>query len=236
MATKISLALADDIIAISPGIIELLQSKYGVPEGKAIHLAPISVEQHELKKNWRDTNGQIHFGIFARLSSDKGIQYALKALAKLHAEGTKATLDIYGEGNYSQQLLNLTKNLGLQEIVRFHTWVAQPLNQMLKIDCLLLPSLSEGTPRCILEAASLGIPCIATLVGGVPDIIDHGKTGWLVPFGHPPKLAEAMRRVIVDPLILIKAGTQAMAKIQSSHSIANEITNLTRVFEQVNAP
>jgi glycosyltransferase involved in cell wall biosynthesis len=124
-------------------------------------------------------------------------------------------LVIYGDGPQETELRALVAHLGLSDRVDFAGWTESPLDAVLDIDCLLLPSFSEGTPRSILEAASVGVPAIATRVGGIPDIVSDGESGWLVPAGDVESLLSVMEIVIQDPSLLTVAGAAARERMLS---------------------
>jgi len=105
-----------------------------------------------------------------------------------------------------------------------------------ELDALVLPSRREGTPLVILEAMAAGIPPIATHVGGVPDVVEDGRTGILVPPGDPAALAEAIRRVVDDPGLrrrLAEAGRHAARTRFSAGAMAARYLD---VYRGVGAP
>jgi glycosyltransferase involved in cell wall biosynthesis len=81
-------------------------------------------------------------------------------------------------------------------------------------DVLVLPSLSDARPRCIIEAMSLGLPVIATSVGGIPTLVDDGATGLLVPAGDPQALARAIRRLADSPGLRSRLGRAGRARAE----------------------
>jgi len=95
---------------------------------------------------------------------------------------------------------------------------------------LCLPSLHEGIPRCLLEAMSMGVPVIATKVGGVPELIHHEKTGILVPPRDPKKLAEAIIRLLTDYELSRKIGRQGKLVVRSRYSWEATLAQLMNLF------
>ena len=138
------------------------------------------------------------------LRHEKGLDYLLKALKILSEEGINVELCIVGDGPYKSKLVNLAQSLNIADKVRFCGYL--PLGAELqefyaRADVFVLPSISEGTPRVLLEAMARGVPIVAARVGGIPDIILHEQTGLLVSPGDEQDLASAIHRLIKDKKI-----------------------------------
>jgi glycosyltransferase involved in cell wall biosynthesis len=139
------------------------------------------------------------FAAVARLSPEKNLSLLLDAFATVAAGDRRTMLLIVGDGPERQALEAQAGRLGLQDRVRFagiRTDMAQvyPL-----IDCLVLPSLSEGMPLVVLEAMSRAIPVIASAVGEVPRLLANTRHGRLVPPGDEPALRAAMLAALAQP-------------------------------------
>jgi glycosyltransferase involved in cell wall biosynthesis len=136
-----------------------------------------------------------------RLSPEKGHAHLLSALARLSARGVEYHLDIVGTGQMESILRTQAERLGLGPRVTFHGYVpyGPPLFDLYRrAGALVLPSLTEGFPQVINEALSLGLPVVATRVGGIPSFLEHEVTALLMPPRDIPALAEAVQRIITD--------------------------------------
>lgn len=129
------------------------------------------------------------------LTPVKGATYLIEAFASVAASFPQATLHLAGpesDASYRAALGRLAKSLGQEKRVRFHGALTQ--RQLAELFASawvsVLPSLSEGLPRVVIESMAAGTPVIASRVGGIPELIDDGRTGWLVPAGGAPALAE----------------------------------------------
>jgi glycosyltransferase involved in cell wall biosynthesis len=131
-----------------------------------------------------------------KLSSIKGIPYLIKAMTFIK----EGTLLIIGDGPERKKSELLLHALGLQDRVFLLGWVDRKnmWRYLQQSTVFVLPSLSEGTPRVILEAMMCGLPIVATRVGGIPEMITDGVNGILVPPRNEKALAEAVRRVLND--------------------------------------
>lgn len=131
------------------------------------------------------------------LSPTKGIPYLIKAMGYVK----EGTLLIIGEGPERQKLEKLLHGLGLQDRIALLGWVDRRSmwRYLQQSVVFVLPSLSEGSPRVILEAMACGLPIVATRVGGIPEMMTDGLNGILVPPRNEKALAEAIRLVLSDP-------------------------------------
>lgn len=136
----------------------------------------------------------------ARLEKVKGVKYFIESLRYLsqlnchYCNNGSSTAIIIGDGSERKNLENLTKKLGLENKVKF---LGQIPNEKIPeylaaADCFVLPSLKEGFGIAVLEAMAAGVPVIASKVGGILDIIEDGKTGFLVKPGNPQEIAKAI--------------------------------------------
>jgi len=132
----------------------------------------------------------------ANLVPLKGIDILIKALH----EGPRVELMVIGDGPERKRLEELSSELKLKEFVTFTGFISQEkLSEYLHSSSIfVLPSLSEGVPRSILEAMASGMFIIATEVGGIPDVIADGKNGFLVPPNDVDALSNAIRLALAD--------------------------------------
>jgi len=137
-----------------------------------------------------------------RLSLEKGYHHLLAALALLKARGVACSLDVVGSGSEYNALKAQATALGLEKEVIFHGHVAygpELFALYRKATVLVVPSLSEGFPQVIAEALCVGLPTVASAVGGIPAFLTHLETAMLVPPADPLALAEAIEQVLNSP-------------------------------------
>ena len=135
----------------------------------------------------------------ARLIERKGLRDLLPALALL--ERGRFELDVVGTGPDDEALRMLARELGLANEVRFlgaldRSSVARRYREA---DLFTLPSTSEAFGNVFAEALASGLPVVGTTVGGIPELVEHGLHGLLVPPGEPAALADAIRTLADDP-------------------------------------
>jgi glycosyltransferase involved in cell wall biosynthesis len=151
---------------------------------------------------------------------EKGIEYLLYALAQLKTD-VPWELEIVGPREfpaYGKKLDEIAAARGIQERIHWAGYVpnGKPLFDVMRAaDLFVLPTLSEGTPHVLVEARASGLPCISTLVGGVPSTVTDGYDALLVPPKDAAALARALERVIIDGdsrRFLIRNGLNAARK------------------------
>ena len=130
------------------------------------------------------------------LTRQKGYQYLFDALNLLKSEEINFHLVIAGEGRMQNELAKLADNLGIETHISFIGHSDEVNKLMAAADMLVLSSLWEGLPGVVMEAMASSLPVVATSVGGTPELITEGKSGYLVPPGNPEKLADALIKMI----------------------------------------
>lgn len=132
----------------------------------------------------------------ARLSEVKRIDLLLDALSQLLKSQINWGCVIVGGGPQEQRLRTQTTRLGLDTFVRFEGHISDVRPYLSRADLLILPSDKEGLPLAVAEAMAMGVPCIATDVGGTREIVIHGQTGLLVKPGSAEDLCQAIEYMI----------------------------------------
>jgi glycosyltransferase involved in cell wall biosynthesis len=101
------------------------------------------------------------------------------------------------------------------------------------MDISVLPSLSEGMSNTLLESMSAGKPVVATSVGGNPELVEDGKTGYLVPPGDPHSMAEALLRLLVSPELRREMGLRAKYRAESLFSVTKMVERYDNLLQDV---
>ena len=126
----------------------------------------------------------------ARLSEQKGHLLLVEAAGLLAAQGIPFELLLAGDGPLRPQLEALIREKGLEDRVRIGGWMSgeQVRQALLASRAMVLPSFAEGLPVVIMEALALGRPVVTTAIAGIPELVESGQTGWLVPAGSAEAL------------------------------------------------
>lgn len=179
----LELGLPPEKVVLIPNAFD--PSRYGEPARAAIE---------DLRRSWGLVPGQPAVGALGRLSLEKGHDVLIRAMAGL--PGTRLVL--IGDGPVRPDLERLADQLRLQPRPVFAGETDRPLTALAALDVVVLPSRTEGLPQSLLEAMALGRPVVASAVGAVPDALDHGGAGLLVPPEDPGALRAALARLLND--------------------------------------
>src|SRR5262249_12102543 len=99
-------------------------------------------------------------------------------------------------------------------------------------DLLCMPSIhEEGMPNVLMEGSAAGLPVIASQVGGVPDLVEDGITGFLVPPNQVDPLADQLEKLLVDPELRQRMGQAGMEKMGCEFSVEAMVTRMTKVYK-----
>jgi glycosyltransferase involved in cell wall biosynthesis len=157
--------------------------------------------------------GRPRIVFLGQLVERKGIHVLIEAMAAL---GGEAELLIVGgdwsAGGYARDLRALARRLGVDGSIAFENHRSDVGAILATADIFVLPSFSEARPRSIIEALSLGIPVVATAVGGVPSLVAQAETGLLVPAGDSAALADALARLVRSRELRERFGADARAR------------------------
>lgn len=170
-------------------------------------------------------------GIAARLNPVKDISTLIKAFSKAHAQRPELRLLIAGDGEQMQELKQLTSELCVSDVVCFAGWLSDVDSFYSAIDVNTLTSLSETFPYSLTEGARAGLPTIASRVGGVPYLIDHGVNGLLFEAGDVDALADHLVSVASDAGLRDRLGRRLYDKAKTEYSIETTINRQVEIYE-----
>lgn len=142
--------------------------------------------------------GSFVVGMVSRLEPVKGIGFFIRAVPEIIQKFPSLTVVIVGDGSQRHGLERLVSELGLEGRVRFMGARSAAVTLIPVFDLFIQPSLMEGMGKSLLEAQALGVPVVATTVGGIPEVVENGKTGLLVPPKDPDALAQAVISLLSD--------------------------------------
>ena len=125
---------------------------------------------------------------------------------------------------------NHVQKLGLSEKVQFLGYQNNILEILRSMDIFILPSLWEGMPNAILEAMAAGLPVVATNVGGTPEVVVDGETGFLVPPRDPEALANAIKLLIDDPELRKKFGQAGRERVERHFTIQETVRKTEELY------
>lgn len=180
-----------------------------------------------------DVNREVVLLNVGRLSPEKGQDLLLRAVAELAPRYPGLQLRFAGTGPEEAGLRDLAQSLGIAERVRFLGYIQDMPPLYAQCDLLVQSSLTEGLPNVILEAAYLRLPLVATRVGGTDEVVEHGKSGWLIRPGAVSELTAGIERFLKQPGEFIGMTASAQQGIRENFSFAVRTQRLTDFYERL---
>lgn len=178
------------------------------------HLAPF--QRHAWREEMRAELGvgphEVVIGTVANLRRGKGYEVLLPAARELIDRGLPVRFVALGVGPLHDEVSELHAKLGLGERFLLLGGRSDAMRVVAGFDIFTLPSWSEGCPVSVMEALTLGVPVVASAVGGIPDAVTHGMEGLLIAPGDPGELAEALTLLVLDPSARARMSVAARAR------------------------
>ena len=211
----------------------------GFPAGRTVvHYTGVDVAGIGVRAPAEETRTILHV---ARLVDMKGTRDLIRAVALLPARHADVRLVIIGDGERRGALEALAGGLGVGGRTRFlgarpH---AEALAWMRRAAMLVLPSIrtrtgrTEGLGMVLLEAAATGVPIVGSLVGGIPEAVVDGATGFLVPPGAPGALAGRMAALLDDPALRARMGDAARRFVAGRFDVRGQTARLEALYDGV---
>ncbi len=232
---RIVLRFVDKVVALSARKMAEMK-RFGINEQKVV-IIHNSIDVSEVgKREFADIRHQYAvgknktiIGTVGRLSVEKGHRFLLEAAHKLCRKYDDVLFLIVGDGQEKQQLEEMATRLGLEENVIFTGWQDDPLSFIHSMDIFILPSLTEGLPNVLLEAAALSKPIVTTDVGGCGDIVTHEKTGLLIKAADSDQMHKALQTLLEKQQWREELGRQAYKKVKNEFSFTESV----RRYEQL---
>ncbi|MDY6945273.1 MAG: glycosyltransferase family 4 protein [Pseudomonadota bacterium] len=181
----------------------------------------------------RDTSAGAILLNVGRLSPEKGQDVLLRAVAALVPRYPQLKLKFAGIGPMEAELRALAATLGIAQRVEFLGYIEQMPKLYADIDLVVQSSFTEGMPNVILEAAYLRVPIVATAVGGTAEVVEHGKSGWLIPPYSLEALTAGIERYLRDPDEFARMGDAAHARVCAEFSFDVRNRRLMDFYERL---
>lgn len=187
----------------------------------------------EMRKKWNTPADRLVIGAVGRLSPEKGFDRLINAATTLIKEGVDFEVWIAGEGDAKDDLQKQISESGHSDRIKLIGFCEDTIGLYHALDVFVLSSLREGLPNVVLEAASMDVPVVSTLVAGVPKMLTDGKDGLLVPIADTNALTTAIRRVLTDKDLRHNLAANARQLIETKYSFKNRMAKVKSIYDQV---
>lgn len=209
-----------------------------------IHVVPNAIDVDQLREFAQglpqppipDQHRGIRLLLAATLLPTKGQDCAIRAIQRLRKAGHDAVLYLAGDTaqagpGHKDYLRQLAARCGVEDVVHFLGWREDVPRLLRAATMLVLPSHSEGMPRIVMEAMSLGIPVAATRVGAIPELLEDGAAGWLIEVDDDAALANAIIQASMNPELRRSRTTRAAATVAARYSSLAQLKAFNAVLD-----
>jgi len=237
----ITVLLCDSVITIAQK--EMDQARRFIVIGahkKIVHIPlgihPINFKTKEEARAFlrsrisKDTSDAVIVGTNAELHKNKGLEYAIRAMSSLASTFPKLVYIIIGEGEERKNMERLIAELSLSNTVFLPGYIEQAAQHMKAFDVFLLPSIKEGLPYVLLESGSAGVPCVATRVGGIPELITDNQSGILITPKSPEEIEKAVTALLSDPQKSAAYAQRLKETVDKEYTLSKMIASLVSLY------
>lgn len=172
-------------------------------------------------------------GCVGNLAEGKGQDFLLRAFAHVRAEEPNTALLLVGEGPRRSALERLADDLGIRAAVHFAGYDTRARAIIAALDVLALPSETETFGRTLLEAMRAGTPIVATRVGGIPEIVEHERTGLLVPFGDVEEFSAALLRILRNRTFARRFAENGRQRVREHFALSAHLREMESLYQSL---
>jgi colanic acid/amylovoran biosynthesis glycosyltransferase len=207
----------------------------------AVHRSGVNTHKLNFPVRKLKNDGQVQLLTVARLVEKKGVQYGIQAIAKVLERFPNIMYKIAGDGPRKSSLVRMIKELDIDDKVKLLGWKqhGEIVALMREADILLAPSVTskggdqEGIPGVLMEALASRLPVISTQHSGIPELVQDGKSGFLVPERDVDALAEKLVYLIRHPEIWPEMGQAGRAYVEEHHDINKLNDQLVETYQRL---
>jgi colanic acid/amylovoran biosynthesis glycosyltransferase len=211
------------------------------PQKIIVHRAGINVDKFSFRAREPKTDGKVQILTVGRLVEKKGLEYAIQAVAGVFKKYPNLEYIIVGDGPLRDSLANLIRELNLESQVTLAGWKKQEEVAALlqEADLFLAPSVTsedgdqEGIPATLMEAMAVGLPVLSTCHSGIPELIEDGKSGFLVPERDVEALIAKLTYLLDHSECWTEMGYAGRKYVEIHHNLNKLNERLVQIYQQL---
>ena len=200
----------------------------GIDVGRMAHIDVANVHEAFFLPHGAPIVGNV-----GALVGHKGQRHLVEAMSLVIRQVPDARLVILGEGELRPQLEQQVKHLHLEKHVVLPGFRPDVLSMIKGFDLFVMSSETEGLGTSLLDAMSARKPCVGTRVGGIPEVIEDGVTGLLVPSHDAPSLADAIGRLLKDAALRARMGDAAFERVKACFSVEKMVEATVTAYRRL---
>jgi len=189
--------------------------------------------KNRIRKKWKLKQNDALIGIVSKLWDGKGHAVLINAFKELKKEIKNVRLLIVGEGYLYDELVRMVDMHRLKDSVQFTGFQADVPEIIATFDVAVLPSFFEGMGRVLLEAMAMEKPVVASRVGGIPDLVEHGINGFLVRPGNVEELTGALKKILGDKRLAGRMGKEGRKRVKEQFSADVMVQSIEKVYRDL---
>lgn len=232
-------ALADHLITTSPKITAQFQAVFGLPD-RRVSTVPTGIDPDVFSRTGAkaslsvptDQVGWPLIGMVAVLRTAKGHVTLVQAARRLHDAGLPVRLVFVGDGPSRRPIDEQIVRQKLEHCVQFLGHREDVPDLLRRLDLLAIPSTHEGIPQIALQALATEVPVVGSNVGGIPSVIEDGRTGRLFPAGNDAALAEAIRAALTETAATRAMTAEGRRRVVERHSMTVMADALEAIYRR----
>lgn len=230
---RLAARMSDAVITLTEALKREIADEFQVTSRDRVIVLPLGFDlspflnaerkNGAFRRAWNIPDDALLIGIVGRMVPVKNHALFLEAAAQVRHSRPDARFALVGDGELRAEIEAQVDALGLRDAVVFTGWQRELAQVYADLDALVISSVNEGTPVSVIEALATGCPVVTTAVGGLPDLLEGGKLGTLVPSGD----AEALARALLAPPQQVDA-RQLMHERYSVDRLVSDLDGLYR--------
>lgn len=188
--------------------------------------------KYKVQKASNDLAGKLHLVYSGRLTEHKRVHLLVESIRLLKNENLTIYLDLYGAGEMKEKLSNLVTEYGLNAFIKFHGYRNDWKSSAAHADCFILPSVREGMPNVLFEAAAIGLPIIATDIEEIRCHFTNNIDALLFSADNYDELLSILRKIIKSPDILARIKQNAEKTIEK-YSVQKMVNSYEEIYKDL---
>jgi len=193
----------------------------------------VNIDKKAMRKSLDIEDDEPVIGMLARLEPVKGPEYFIEAAKEVAKKNARSKFIVVGDGSLRDSMEEKVARSGLEKRFIFTGW-RDDIPELLSIfDIMVLPSLNEAVGIALIEAQAMGVPVVATNVGGVPEVVRDGDTGILVPSKDPVKLANAINHLLENDQLRKKMGELGKIWVKDRFRVEDMVFLIFKLYKEL---